>query len=523
MESHGFGWQNKGILGILWKNYSNNPQRVAIGVGEKKITYEQLVNKGTRIAAGLYELGVRKGDRVGMLTPNGCNWYTFLYGLLRVGAIAVPFDPQMGEYEIRYLFDKIGIRVILVPLRYRGIDHSTLIRSLANELPDLQHIIVDGECEQTDNVSAFSRLLAADHESIQDYSFSLEPDDSNIFFCTTGSTGNPKIVDISTRYINDNFVKNATHWGFEDNDRFFLAMPLYHCAGFGWGLSCLSNGGSTYYDEAFSPTRLLEIIQNEGITKILLTPTLATILLTHPRLGDYDISSLNQIVFTGEYLADELAAVFTDEMGINVINALGMTETFVYLDWDARRDKDVSPDYLGQIPGTEVRVVKPDGSLCAVDEKGILHVKNSFMKKYFRLPIVTEQTITPDGWLNTGDIGEVESGNRIRFVGRDKRVIKRGGNLVSPEEIEQFIRTYPNCVGVIVMSETDEMIGEKIIAYIQLAEEGDTSKNDVLKFCKGKISTYKIPDEIKFVREIPTTVGKANPTVLKKMLQEHLL
>lgn len=510
-----------GIIGILFRNYRKDPNRTVIKIGDNSITYEELIRKGTCIASGLYEMGIRKGDRVGLLIPNSVNWYIFMFGILRLGAVVVPFDPQMGEYEIKYLFDRVGIRTVLVPEKYRGLYHHKILYGLKESLPDLKKVIVDGNCVEDDFHMSFNTLLNCNCKNIPNLILSRE--DSNIFFCTTGSTGNPKIVDIPCRIVNDNMEKNAQRWGFVEGDKFFLSMPLYHAAGFGWGLSSLSAGGSIYYEENFSPTIYLNKIQSEHLSKMLLTPTIAKILLTHPKFKDFDISSMKQLVFTGEYLSDELSLKFVNEFNMRIVNALGMTETFVYLDWDSIRDSGISANNLGTIPGIDVRIVDEDGNEVKNGETGLINIKNSVMKGYFRLEEVTKDTIDKDGWLNSGDLAVIGDDRRVKFIGRKKRVIKRGGNLVSPEEIEQFLRTHSQCAAVIVDSEPDSVIGEKIIAYIQPAEGKKLVKEDIISFCKGKISAYKIPDEIYFINEVPKTVGKVNPTLLKKLKENNEL
>lgn len=510
-----------GIFGIIQRNYKKYPNKMVVTIGKEHITYHELIDKGDRVAAALYDMGVRKGDRVGILIPNKINWYIFLYGILRLGAIVVPFDPQMAEHEIKHLFDKVGIRAVLVPTEFRGINHKKIIDGLRNLLPDLKKVIVDGEVEIDDFHSSFESLLASDKSSLEDMQLTMEKEDSNVFFCTTGSTGTPKIVDIPCRIIDDNISKNSERWGFKEGDRFLLSMPLYHAAGFGWGLSCLSAGGSIYYENYFSPSTFLELTQKEDISSLLITPTLAKIILTHPQFDEYDLSSLKSIIFTGEYLADELADKFVNEMNIRVINALGMTETFVYLDWDSTRDKGISPNKLGEIPEIEIKIVDSNGEECKIGEKGNIHIKNSVMKGYFRLKEVTDEVLDEEGWLNSGDLAVRTEDGRVEFVGREKRIIKRGGNLVAPEEIEQFLRTHSLCAGVIVDKEEDLIMGEKIIAYFQMAEGADISKEELRKFCKGRISAYKIPDEFYFLEEIPKTVGKANPTLLRKLREEN--
>lgn len=510
---------NVGIYNVFQSNFEKYPNKVVINVNDKNLLYHELVSKGKKVAASLYYMGVRKGDRVAIVIPNSVNWYIFLYGILKLGAIPVPFDPQLAKYEIQYLFDKIGVRVVLIPDSYRNLNHMDILNELRLMLPDLKKVIVDSDkTEEDEFFCTFNSLLNGNEKDIENYSLQMTREDSNIFFSTTGSTGNPKIVDIPARVFEDNVIANASAWGFVDGDRFLLSMPLFHCAGFGWGISCLSAGGSIYYEDKFLPSSFLETISREKITTILVTPTIAKILLTHPKFNDFDLSSLKQIVFTGEYLSDDLAAKFRDKMGLRVFNALGMTETFVYLHWDSQRDVGISPSKLNYIPGIDIKVVKPDGSSVKIGEKGLIYIRNSVMKGYFRLPDVTKQTIDEDGWLNSGDLAILTKDNFIQFCGREKRVIKRGGNLVAPEEIEQFLKTHEFCNAVVVDKEEDEIFGEKIVAYVESVVGKKLTKNDLMKFCKGNISSYKIPDEFVIVKEIPKTVGKVNPTLLKKAL-----
>ncbi len=510
--------QSKGIFRILWENYKSTPDKTAINVLDNSITYAELFEKGERVASRLYELGVRSQDRVGLMTQNSINWYVLLCATVRLGAIPTPFDPQMGEHEIRYLFDIIGVRTVLVEPQFRTLKHVEILKSLSANLYDLNTVIVDSDIEEEGQIKPFTWLLQGDASLQMQHIYPAKQlTDSNVFFHTTGSTGNPKVVDFPCSIVENNIVKNAVRWGFHENDKFLLTMPMYHCAGFGWGLSCLSRGGELFYDKTFSPTQFLETIEKEKITKVLTTPTLAKIVLTHPRFNEYDISSLECLIFTGEYLSKELVARFTDNFNMKVINALGMTEAFVFLDWHSDNDSMHEPVAFGTIGDIGIKIINEAGELCQPGQTGTIRIGNSVMKGYFRLPDITRKTIDGDGWLNSGDLAEYTDDNRIKFMGRLKRVIKRGGNLVAPEEIEQFLRTHESCMGVIVDSEPDAIMGEKIIAYYQAAPGNKISQNDILMFCKGKISSYKIPDEVCFVDEIPKTVGKANPKLLKEL------
>lgn len=510
-----------GILGILYRGYKKNPDQKFLHVGDKSLSYKELVDKGESCASALFIRGIRKNDKVGIMTANSTNWYVFMYAILRLGAIVVPFDPQLGQFEMTYLFDKVGVRNVLVLPSFRGLKHPEMLASLRDQFYDLKNVVVDGEWEEN---GFFEKLdTYKETEKITIPEFELNESDTNMFLCTTGSTGNPKIVDIPCKIFNNNLEKNAAFYGFTADSKEYLTMPMYHAGGFGWGLSCLSQFGEVYYEPAFQPTKLLSQIQNENITKLLITPTLMRILLSHPKINQFDISSLNQIIFTGEKLDDiTLNKVLTD-FKVRVTNAMGMSEAQVFLIWDSTRDRQIPNNQFSPVPGIVIKIIDSDGTECSDGKEGCILLRNAYdnaiMKGYYRLPEITKETLVGDGWLNTGDVGLKLENGKLEFKGRKKRVIKRGGNLVSPEEIEDFLRTNEFVAGVVIDHEEDSVIGEKIIAYINPIEGAVLTKDILLAFCKGKFSAYKIPDEFYFVPEIPQISGKTNLPQLKKMIK----
>lgn len=509
-----------GIFGILYRSFLKNPEKKVIQVGGNALYYKDLIQKGNRVASALFEIGIRKNDRVGILCANSVNWYIFMYAVLRLGAVFVPFDPQLGKYEIKYLFEKTGIRTVLVSPRYRNLKHPETLESLKDELLDLKNVIVDGEYKENNFFLSFEKLKK--HQLIDIPEFEQNDSDSNFFICTTGSSGNPKIVDLSCAFFNFNLM-NAEFYGYREGSKCFLTMPLYHAGGFSWGLSCLSNGGTIYYDEKFRPTNMLETIEAEKITKILTTPTLMKILLSHSNFSKYDTSSVDEIIFTGEVLSDSLISQISEQNDIRLVNALGMSEANVFLLWDSISGKGLPANNFGKIPGIDIKITDENGDNVPIGQKGLIHIKNSIMKGYYGQPEMTKKVISEDNWLNSGDLGLETVDGRIILLGRQKRVIKRGGNLISPEEIEQFLRTH-NCVAAVVVdNEQDSLIGEKLIAYIQPVENAKLTKDELLSFCKGNISSYKIPDEFYFIKEIPKSSGKVNPTKLRKLKEENKL
>lgn len=515
--------ENYGAYGIIKKNCDSTPDKEAIIIEGDRATFHSLVSSAEYIASGLCELGIRQGDRVGILLPNSMNWVHSFCGILRLGAVPMPFDPQLGEYEMKVLFNHVGLRALVLTPQYRGVDHLSAVRKLRPLLPDLREIIVDGECVEDHCQLPFSTLLFTDTSVLEKVRVQVNPEDTNLLVCTTGSTGMPKVVDFSYAYTETVYRERAEFYRFDSDDIFLIGMPLYHAAGFNSGFTCLAAGGKVLYKEEFSPVDYLQTIATEKVTKVKLTPTLAKILLSTPNLGQYDLSSLQDCIFAGEYLSDDLAYRFRDELHVRVTNNLGMTEVGPYLTWDSVRDSGVSPSYFSPPPGYEIKILNRAGERCKVSEAGTMWVRGPMMKGYYQSEELTREIIDEDGWLNTGDMGCLCTDGRIALRGRKKRIIKRGANLVYPEEVETFLRTHPDIVAVAVVGEAIEIYGEKIVAYIQPKSDAKMTAGDLLDYCRGQISAYKIPDEFRIVSEIPIRVGKVVAGALRPSNEKDVL
>ncbi len=502
--------ENNGWYGAWRRNYDVTPDKEAAIIGENRATFREVIERGEHIAAGLYDIGVRQGDRVGILLPNSMNLIYSMCGAFRLGAIPVPFDPQLGEYEMKVLFNHIGIRVVILAPQIGGAKHLASVRKIRPMLYDLRKIVVDGECVEDHYQLSFDTLLSADTSMLKKLRVQVGPEDTNFLACTSGSTGMPKVVDIpySEWEISAEAKLAESYYGFNSDDTFLLGMPMYHFGGFTLGNMCLTAGGKVIYKERFSPVDFLETVATEKVTMLLLTPTLATILLSTPNFQQYDISSLRKIMFAGEYLPDDLAYRLRDEYHLSVINLLGMTEVGGHLIWHSDRDIDVSPNVYVLSPSHEIKIINEEGNPCEIGEDGVILIRGPVMKGYYRSEELTRQVMDDEGWINTGDMGSMCPDGRIRFRGREKNIVKRGANLVYPEDIAAFLRTHPDIEVVAVVGEPTEVYGEKIVAYIQPRAGAQITRGDVLEYCRGQISAYKIPDEVNIVSEIPIKYGK---------------
>lgn len=509
-----------GILGNLYRSFKKYKNKRFLSCSGEELSYQDMVVRGNKFASLLYDCGIRKGDRVGMILPNSCNWYVFLYGILRLGAVVVPFDPLLGEGELAALIRKAGIRIAICVPKYRGVDFVQFFEELIKVNYDLKSIIIDGKIDEKQRFICYddNTLIA---KKIPE--FELDGEDTNIFLCTTGSTGVSKIVDLDGNFYENCIKKYGNYLEFDKNEvRLYSAMPLYHAAGLGYGLCCMNAGGEIYYEKRFLPTKMLKLLDSENITMILSTPTIMRVLEKHEKFYNYKLKALKKIIFTGEALSDELVYSFINNLGVQVLNILGSSENFIYLIWDSKTDSQYPVNCFRKINDLDVCIFSDDTE-CTQGLQGIIKIKDQIMKGYYNEPKLTQDVITVKNghrWFNSGDRGVLMENGRISYLGREKKIIKRGGNLVSFEEVEHAIGTLDQVSLVVATCEKNDIFGEKLVAYVQLKPHEVIDKNDLYAFLRKEIAAYKIPDEIFYVSEIPESSGKASVRRLKQMIEE---
>ncbi|MBR3772527.1 MAG: long-chain fatty acid--CoA ligase, partial [Clostridium sp.] len=327
--------------------------------------------------------------------------------------------------------------------------------------------------------------------------------------CTSGSTGNPKILSVPYEGFYDAILDMGSYLEFKDSDVMMVGMPLYHQGGFGMGLQIVVNGGSVIYQPQFNPNVFLETIQRDKVTVIQLTSTLAKILISHPDFDKFDLSSIRICYFAGEVLPRAIAEVFVEKLGIRVINVIGSSETATMVVWDSATDYDVDPSDFRELPFTKIHIIGENGKTADIGELCIY--TTAVIYDYYNNPDATEKAVvTIDGnrCFMTGDLVEKQNDGRIHFLGRCKRIIKRGANLVHAEEVEGYLLTHPLIEAVAVVAETHPVIGEQIVAYVQTANKQSINRGDIAKYFAAKMSAYKIPDKVIVTDELPHDIGK---------------
>ena len=496
------------------------------------------------LAAGLHDLGLRTGDRIGIWSPNRYEWLLTQFATARLGLVLVTINPAYRLAEVEYVLNKVGCAALVTATRFKTSDYVGMLQTLAPELgtcapgdlaaakmPDLRTIIQMGTDPAPgmfafDEISNRGRKVEVDLDAI---SAALDPDDAvNIQF-TSGTTGAPKGATLTHTNIvnNGRFVVGAQR--FTEADRLCIPVPLYHCFGMVMGtLGCATTGAAMIFaSEGFDPDATLKALSAEKCTAVYGVPTMFVGMLEHPDLASHDLTSLRTGVMAGAPCPIEVMKRCVAEMHLDEITiAYGMTETSPVSFQTAADDpleKRVST--VGRIqPHVECKVIDESGATVAPGEQGELCTRGySVMKGYWEDAERTADSIDADGWMHTGDLATLDEEGYCNITGRVKDMLIRGGENVYPREIEEYLYRHSAVQEVQVFGIPDEKYGEEICAWIVLKAGTAATEEEVKEFCRGQIAHYKIPRHVRFRDELPMTVtGKAQKFRMRDAMIEEL-
>jgi fatty-acyl-CoA synthase len=507
------------VYTVFQRHAQAAPERTLLVVEDESLGYRDFVAETERIANALVALGVAPGHKIGLILPNSGLWYKIYWAAVKIGAQPVPFDPQIGAWEMARLLGLTEVRLCFVATRYRQNHILENLQTARPQAPTLERVIVVDAVAGDENWLSFGQFLQQAQE-FQAPIYPVDEADALMLACTSGSTGNPKVIVVPHRGFRQSQQDMADYLGFAPGDVMLLGMPLYHQGGFGMGLQMVLNGGTVFYQPAFEPVKFLKLIEQHKITVLQLTATLAKIILSVPDFEQYDLSSVRLAYFAGEVLPMEVARVFFEKLGIRVVNIIGSTETGTMVIWDSHYDTDVDVNNFRPMSFTAVKVLDETQHEVPVGETGTIFIHtDALLTEYLKNETETALRLHWfDGlkWFNTGDLGQRCPDGRVRFVGRVKRAIKRGANLIYPEEIESFLLTHPNIEAVAVTGQSHELIGEMVVAHIQPRQGCTFTRRDLIQFCQGQLAAYKIPDQIVIVEAMPKDIGKVQFKYLPK-------
>ncbi|ATJ82618.1 AMP-binding protein [Halomonas beimenensis] len=495
-----------------------------------RYSWKALQEAVDQAARALMALGVAKGDRVGIWSPNCAEWTITQFATAKLGAILVNINPSYRTHELEYALKQSGTSTLILQGAFKSSDYVATLAELAPELrdatpesfksqglPELRRVVCLDAERALPGMHSWDGLLAhADRVSAEELArlqATLQFDEPINIQYTSGTTGAPKGATLSHHNILNNGFFVARTLNLSEVDRMVIPVPLYHCFGMVMGnLGCMTHGAAMIYPgDGFDPRSTLEAVAEERATTLYGVPTMFIAELEHPDFDQFDLSSLRTGIMAGSICPIEVMRKVIDQMHMeDVTICYGMTETSpvsFQTQTDAPLEKRVTT--VGTIhPHLEVKLVSPEtGAVVPRGETGELCTRGySVMLGYWNNPEATAKSIDEAGWMHTGDLATMDEDGYVAIVGRIKDMIIRGGENIYPREIEDFLYTHPAISDVQVIGVPDEKYGEEIMAWVKLSEGERLDEEGLKEFCQGKIAHYKIPRYVKFVDEFPMTV-----------------
>ncbi|XP_077979836.1 medium-chain acyl-CoA ligase ACSF2, mitochondrial-like [Glandiceps talaboti] len=504
-------------------------------------TYTEFKEGIDRLAAGLLAVRIRRGDRVGMWSPNRLEWVLTQYPTARIGAIQVNINPAHRPMELEYALKKAGCKTVISAQTFKTQDYWAMLCEICPELekshpgdikskrlPELKSIIMLGQGHFSgvymfdDVMEAPSKEHFNEVEEIQD---NLNFDDPiNIQF-TSGTTGNPKGVALTHHNVVNNAIASGRKMGYHTRDHVLnIPLPLYHSGGMILGSfsSMVFGATAVYPSPSFEPLAAIQAVQNYKCTSQYGTPTMFIDMLNHKDFDKYDMSSLSTGVMGASPCPIEVMKEVRTKMHMTgVAIAYWATETSSTTFQTDRSDPiDIRVSTVGKpIEHTEAKIIDPQsGNIVAVETPGELCTRGyTTMLGYWEDEGKTNEVIGKDRWFHTGDIGVKDENGYVRIVGRMKDMVIRGGENIYPVDVEQFLYTNPKIENVQVIGVPDSRMGEELCAWVKLKAGQRADEDEIKDFCRGQITHFKIPRYICFVDSFPLTVtGKVQKFIMRE-------
>ncbi len=525
-----------------WAKETPNKEYIVYSDRDLRFTWQKFNERVDHMAKGLIAIGVTRGTHVGIWAQNVPDWLTFLYATAKIGAVAVTVNTSYRTEELRYLMQNSDMHTLCMTDGVPGSNYTDIIYKLVPELkttqrgklksdlfPELKNMVYIGQEKYRGMYNTAEILLLGknvpDNEFNRLRSLTTCHDVVNMQY-TSGTTGFPKGVMLTHHNIANNGYLTGIHMQFSPEDRCCICVPLFHCFGVVLAtMCCLTHGSTQIMVERFDPLVTLASVHKERCTVLHGVPTMFIAQLNHPMFSLFDMHSLRTGIMAGALCPEELMRQVNEKMFMELTSVYGMTETSPGMTQTRVDDPfDVRCTTVGRAyEFTEVKVLNPEtGEECPVDVQGEICCRGyNVMKGYYKNPEATAQVIDANGFMHSGDLGVKDEHGNYRITGRIKDMIIRGGENISPKEVEDYLYRMPGVRDVQVVAVASERYGEDVGAFIIQKEDFNLTTEDVRDYCKGHIAKYKIPRYVFFVDSFPLTgSGKIQKFRLREMALE---
>ncbi|MFC1824772.1 long-chain-fatty-acid--CoA ligase [Thermodesulfobacteriota bacterium] len=494
------------------------PDHEALVCKDTKMTGRQLFERVNRVSNALLDLGLKKGDRVAVLMNNSSQAVECFFGIMCSGLVYLPLNARNSVEEHLYMLNDAEAGAIIM-----GDEFGELLTPALSEAPTVSHVIC-GTRNPPDSVQSYEALLIG--ASPDEPQADLLDDDVCRLNYTSGTTGKPKGVLLTHR----NFVTAELNYiltgQIEEHDTVLLSGPVTHASG-AHILPHVLQGARAIVLENFDPKVILEHIQKERITTLMVVPTMLAFILAQPDVEKYDLSSLKTIRYGASPIPLEVlkkAIKVFKQTGF--IQGYGLTEGGAPLTALSKKDHilDGTEKNLKrllsigrELPTASVRIVDEEGNTLPLNDVGEIAVRSDMtMKGYWNNPEATA-TALRGGWLHTRDMGYRDEDGYIYLVDRKEDMIISGGFNIYPKEVEDIIYMHPAVFEATVFGIPDDLWGESVKAVVSLKEGMSATADEIIDHCKNHLASYKKPKSVDFIKEIPK-----NPTgkILRRQLRE---
>lgn len=511
----------------LRNTVAKHPQQEALVCIQQnyRATYTEFYSQTEEIAKALLGLGLTKGERVGIWSPNRSEWTLLQFATARIGLILVNLNPAYRENELEYVLNQAGIKAVFAASQFKTSNYKSMLENVRSKAETLEHVVIFEDSwrdflQLAESISSID-LMAAEQR--------VQFDDAVNIQYTSGTTGFPKGVTLTHHNILNNGYFIGVRLNYTHLDRVCIPVPFYHCFGMVIGnMACVTHGACMVIpSESFDAELTLNAVEKEKCTSLYGVPTMFIAELELPNFDRFDLSSLRTGVMAGSPCPIEIMKKVQAKMNMKEVSiCYGMTETSPVSTQTiigTPIEKQVST--VGTVQNhLEIKIIDPEtGDILPRGIAGELCTRGySVMQKYWNNPEATNKVIDANNWLHSGDLATMDAEGYINITGRIKDIIIRGGENISPKEIEDFLYTHDQISDVQVIGVPSEKYGEEVMAWVKVKEGMNLTEDELKEFCL-QIAHFKRPKYWKFVTEFPMTIsGKIRKVEMRDISTKEL-
>jgi len=490
----------------LRRNAANFPQKAAARDRFREITYGELNDRVNRLANGLLSLGIRKGDDVAILVGNRIEHLEILFATAKIGALAIPLDIKWKALELGSVLDFFKPRALILQLDCLGAFEAA---RAAHDLSWIKPIVAAG--------LSYGGLL--DGQSAAEPPVEVHEDDPFAVLLTSGTTGFPKGCLATHRTFALHCINNAIEKGLGGHDKALLSSPIYFNAGRSFTLGIIYFGGTMVLHERFDAEAVVTAIEREKITYLGAVPTMCERILHVLETKTFDTSSLRCLAITGGKVHPSVLEDLRQRVTPNIYRTYASTDSG-QMAISKPADLAARPNAAGRpVWCVELRILDDAGNPVKVGEAGEIVCRSPLATHgYYKNPDATGASFR-DGWFYTGDLGYFDEEGYLFVAGRKKDMVKSGGISIYPLEIESVLYGHADVLEAAVIGVPDPQWGEAVKAVVVLKPSSALQGEELIRFCKERLSTYKVPKSVEIRSALPhTEVGKVNKVKLREMV-----